>query len=83
MSIVQVANARNEQQRLRKKQPSNNKADIVATRNMEGHDIKSWGRGREREEGDDKFKEAEVGEVEIKAPRYNKDGARPWMGLKH
>ena len=46
---------------------------------MEGHDIKSWGKGREREEGDDKFKEAELGgEVEIKAPRYNKQGSRPW-----
>ena len=50
---------------------------------MEGHDIKSWGREREREEGDDKFKEAEVGEVEIKAPRYNKQRARPWTDLTH
>ena len=44
---------------------------------MEGLDIKSWGRGREREEGVDKFKEAEGEEVEMKAPRYNKQGARP------
>ena len=48
---------------------------------MEGHDIKS--RGREREEGDDKFKEAEGGEVQMKAPRYNKQGVRPWTGLTH
>ena len=54
MLIAQVVNARSEQHRLRGKQSTKNlRRPIVATRNIEDHEIKSYGRGRHREEGEE------------------------------